>query len=67
MISDFGLSHRATSLIHAYDKAKTIGGAAYMSPERFGSNTRIDIYSDTAFNSYHMTTLYRRHFLYALM
>ena len=46
VISDFGLSHRATSLIHAYDKAKTIGGAAYMSPERFGSNTRIDTYSD---------------------
>lgn len=46
VISDFGLSHRATSLIHAYDKAKTIGGAAYMSPERFAPNTRIDIYSD---------------------
>ena len=46
VISDFGLSHRATSLIHSYDKAKTIGGAAYMSPERFGSNIRIDTYSD---------------------
>lgn len=46
VISDFGLSHRATSLIHAYDKTKTIGGAAYMSPERFAPNTRIDTYSD---------------------
>ena len=46
VISDFGLSHRATSLIHSYDKAKTIGGAAYMSPERFGSIIKIDTYSD---------------------
>ena len=46
VISDFGLSHRATSLIHAYNKAITIGGLAYMSPERCAPNARIDIYSD---------------------
>ena len=35
-----------TSLIHSYDKAKTIGATAYMSPEMFDSNIRIDTYSD---------------------
>ena len=46
VISDFGLSHRATSLIHSYDKAKTIGGAAYMSPERSCLDGKVDTYSD---------------------
>ncbi len=46
VISDFGLSHRATSLIHSYDKAKTIGGVAYMSPERCSIDGKVDVNSD---------------------
>lgn len=46
VLSDFGLSHRLADLIHRYDKNITVGGAAYMSPERFAPNTRIDTYSD---------------------
>ena len=46
VISDFGLSHRAADLILFYDKAMTFGGTAYLAPERFDSNMRIDTYSD---------------------
>ena len=46
VLSDFGLSHRAASLIHSYDKYKTIGGTAYMSPERCYSDGKVDFYSD---------------------
>ncbi len=46
VISDFGLSHSAASLIYSYNKAITIGGIAYMSPERFAFNKKIDTSSD---------------------